>query len=150
MAALFALIFVQLPAEFLHSVVGGVTKSVPLSLQEMSPHHEDNMTSMNLNMYPSTEGHTFPPGAQRIWSHTDYEALTLLFQKPGDNCYSCTFPPLLLLHVLLHVLFVVRLLFVRSHMTYKAVNLVTVGHPLERWDVRQSHELSKVHESVVQ
>ncbi|DBA86602.1 TPA: hypothetical protein ACH3X1_005074 [Trebouxia sp. C0004] len=52
---------------------------------EMNPHHEDNMTSMNLNMYPSTEGHTFPPGAQRIWSHTDYEALTLLFQKPGQT-----------------------------------------------------------------
>jgi len=52
-------------------------------LQEMNPHHTDNMTSMNLNMYPSTEGHTFPEGAQRIWSHTDYEALTLLFQKPG-------------------------------------------------------------------
>lgn len=52
-------------------------------LQEMDPQHSDNMTSMNLNMYPSTEGKTFPEGAQRIWSHTDYEALTLLFQKPG-------------------------------------------------------------------
>ena len=49
----------------------------------MDPKHSDNMTSMNLNMYPSTEGKTFPEGAQRIWSHTDYEALTLLFQKPG-------------------------------------------------------------------
>ena len=62
------------------------------------------MTSMNLNMYPSTEGHTFPPGAQRIWSHTDYEALTLLFQKPGNECYSRTSASLLPLHVLLHVL----------------------------------------------
>ena len=61
------------------------------------------MTSMNLNMYPSTEGHTFPPGAQRIWSHTDYEALTLLFQKPGDECYTCTFPSLGLLHVVIVV-----------------------------------------------
>ena len=55
-----------------------------LVLQDMDPHHSDNMTSMNLNMYPSTEGHAFPPGAQRIWSHTDYEVLTLLFQKPGE------------------------------------------------------------------
>ncbi len=70
----------------------GVAENLPLSLQEMSPHHEDNMTSMNLNMYPSTEGHTFPPGAQRIWSHTDYEALTLLFQKPGNECYIRTSP----------------------------------------------------------
>ena len=54
-------------------------------LQEMNPKHWDNMTSMNLNMYPSTEGHTFPEGAQRIWSHTDYEALTLLFQKSGKS-----------------------------------------------------------------
>lgn len=56
---------------------------VVLVFQEMDPKHSDNMTSMNLNMYPSTEGKTFPEGAQRIWSHTDYEALTLLFQKPG-------------------------------------------------------------------
>ncbi len=75
----------------------------PLSPQEMNPHHEDNMTSMNLNMYPSTEGHTFPPGAQRIWSHTDYEALTLLFQKPGDQCLRTHNPIRLLLHVLVVV-----------------------------------------------
>ena len=52
-------------------------------MQDMDPRHSDNMTSMNLNLYPSTEGHLFPEGAQRIWSHTDYEALTLLFQQPG-------------------------------------------------------------------
>ena len=85
-------ILLQLPAGFLHSVVGGVAKNLPLSPQEMNPHHEDNMTSMNLNMYFSTEGHTFPLGAQRIWSYTDYEFLTLLFQKPGDEFYSHTSP----------------------------------------------------------
>ena len=70
-------------------------------MQEMDPKHSDNMTSMNLNMYPSTEGKTFPEGAQRIWSHTDYEALTLLFQKPGTAHPSCC---LLRLHVSLLLL----------------------------------------------
>lgn len=80
--------FKSINQSFIHSFVpdhlaASYSASCAL-LQDMDPHHQDNMTSMNLNKYPSTEGHTFPKGAQRIWSHTDYEALTLLFQKPGD------------------------------------------------------------------
>ena len=86
----------------------------------MDPHHSDNMTSMNLNMYPSTEGHVFPEGAQRIWSHTDYEALTLLFQKPGNSQISWQYQ----WFELLSIVVLCGLLLVWSHTNYEALTML--------------------------
>ena len=52
--------------------------------KEMSPDDDDNGTALFFNRYPSVEGRTLKADAMRIWPHTDFEVLTLLFQtRPG-------------------------------------------------------------------
>ncbi|KAK9823692.1 hypothetical protein WJX72_004661 [[Myrmecia] bisecta] len=50
----------------------------------LDPAAPDNQTAMFYNHYPSVEGKLFPEGALRIAAHTDFELLTLLFQRPGQ------------------------------------------------------------------
>jgi hypothetical protein len=52
-------------------------------MQAMNPDDPDNQTAMYCNKYPSTKGKQFPEGALRIYAHTDFELLTLLFTRPG-------------------------------------------------------------------
>ncbi len=52
-------------------------------MQAMDPDDPDNQTAMYCNKYPSTKGKQFPEGALRIYAHTDFEVLTLLFTRPG-------------------------------------------------------------------
>ena len=52
--------------------------------QHMSPADDDNGTALFFNRYPSVESLQLNPNAMRIWPHTDFEVLTLLFQtRPG-------------------------------------------------------------------
>ncbi|KAL0046651.1 hypothetical protein WJX82_006114 [Trebouxia sp. C0006] len=52
--------------------------------EAMNPDDPDNQTAMYCNKYPSTKGKQFPEGALRIYAHTDFELLTLLFTRPGE------------------------------------------------------------------
>ena len=42
------------------------------------------MTAMSCNAYPSWEGRAYEPGTLRRIAHTDFELITLLFQRPGQ------------------------------------------------------------------
>jgi isopenicillin N synthase-like dioxygenase len=64
-------------------------------LQHMRPDDDDNGTALFMNHYPSLAGKNLPEGAHRIWPHTDFEVITLLFQNraglevcPGMNADS--------------------------------------------------------------
>lgn len=54
----------------------------------MDPNAADCQTAMYCNKYPSVEGKQFPEGALRIGAHTDFELLTLLFNRPGDTSHA--------------------------------------------------------------
>lgn len=55
----------------------------PLVLQDMDPDAPDCQTAMYCNHYPSWEGKAYREGTLRRIAHTDFEILTLLFQRPG-------------------------------------------------------------------
>lgn len=46
----------------------------------------DCQTAMYCNHYPSWEGKAYREGTLRRIAHTDFEILTLLFQRPGVLC----------------------------------------------------------------
>lgn len=49
----------------------------------MDPGASDCMTAMSCNHYPSWEGKAYKEGTLRRIAHTDFEVVTLLFQRPG-------------------------------------------------------------------
>ena len=53
--------------------------------REMDPGDDDNGSALFYNRYPPLPAAAaLPAGAQRVWAHTDFEVLTLLFQSaPG-------------------------------------------------------------------
>ena len=57
--------------------------------KEMDPEYEDIATALYMNHYPSVEEREILPGVLRIWAHTDFEILTLLFQKIGACHHGC-------------------------------------------------------------
>ena len=50
----------------------------------MDPDAPDNMTALFSNCYPSWEQKKYAEGTLRRIAHTDFEVLTLLFQRPGS------------------------------------------------------------------
>lgn len=52
-------------------------------MQEMDPDAPDCQTAMYCNHYPSWAGKAYRDGTLRRIAHTDFEILTLLFQRPG-------------------------------------------------------------------
>ena len=66
----------------------------------MDPDAEDCMTAMSCNHYPSWEGKAYQEGTLRRIAHTDFEILTLLFNRKGlllatyvcctDSRFCCT------------------------------------------------------------
>ena len=52
----------------------------------MDPDAPDCQTAMYCNHYPSWEGKAYREGTLRRIAHTDFEILTLLFQRPGVLC----------------------------------------------------------------
>ena len=64
-------------------------------LQHMDVADDANATALFFNHYPSVVGRALPASAMRIWAHTDFEMLTLLFSTrpglevcPGKTCAS--------------------------------------------------------------
>ena len=49
----------------------------------MDPDASDCMTAMSINQYPSWEGKAHKEGTLRRIAHTDFEVITLLFQRSG-------------------------------------------------------------------
>ena len=49
----------------------------------MDPGAVDCQTVMSCNHYPSWEHKTYQEGTLRFVAHTDFEVLTLLFQRQG-------------------------------------------------------------------
>ena len=54
-------------------------------VKEMDINDPENGTTMNNNYYPSLENVDLPPGTLRIYSHCDYEVLSLLHTRPGQS-----------------------------------------------------------------
>ena len=52
-------------------------------MQPMDPEASDCMTAMSINEYPSWEGKAHKEGTLRRIAHTDFEVVTLLFQRSG-------------------------------------------------------------------
>lgn len=52
-------------------------------MQPMDPDASDCMTAMSINQYPSWEGKAHKEGTLRRIAHTDFEVITLLFQRSG-------------------------------------------------------------------
>ena len=57
---------------------------VPGLLQPMDPDAIDCQTAMYCNHYPSWECKAYREGTLRRIAHTDFEVLTLLFQRQGE------------------------------------------------------------------
>ena len=56
----------------------------------MDPDAIDCQTAMYCNHYPSWERKAYREGTLRRIAHTDFEVLTLLFQRPGtQKLYTC-------------------------------------------------------------
>jgi len=62
-------------------VVG--TDHCHVQMQPMDPDASDCMTAMSINQYPSWEGKAYKEGTLRRIAHTDFEVVTLLFQRSG-------------------------------------------------------------------
>jgi len=52
-------------------------------MQPMDPDASDCMTAMSIIQYPSWEGKAHKEGTLRRIAHTDFEVITLLFQRSG-------------------------------------------------------------------
>lgn len=53
----------------------------------MDPDAPDCQTAMYCNHYPSWEGKAYREGTLRRIAHTDFEILTLLFQRSGTMSF---------------------------------------------------------------
>ena len=66
----------------------------------MDPDAVDCQTAMYCNHYPSWERKAYKEGTLRRIAHTDFEVLTLLFQRQGTSFHYAMVPALPALHVL--------------------------------------------------
>ena len=60
-----------------------IVTQILLALQPMDPDAFDCQTAMYCNHYPSWERKAYKEGTLRRIAHTDFEVLTLLFQRQG-------------------------------------------------------------------
>jgi isopenicillin N synthase-like dioxygenase len=76
----------------LHQVVDKLMRCFALALDlpeeqfvsAMNPADDDNASALFHNFYPDLEDVAMPDDGFRIWAHTDFEVMTLLFQsRPG-------------------------------------------------------------------